>query len=61
MNKHHVKGGVKDAAGKIQEQAGKLTGNREQEAKGIGKQVAGKTQKAAGDVKDAVKAPSRRT
>jgi uncharacterized protein YjbJ (UPF0337 family) len=55
MNKDQVKGGVKDAAGKVQEQAGKLTGNKEQQAKGIGKQAAGKVQKGVGDVKDAVK------
>lgn len=55
MNKDQIKGGVKDAAGKVQEQAGKLTGNKEQQAKGIGKQAAGKVQKGVGDVKDAVK------
>ncbi|HEV7617166.1 MAG TPA: CsbD family protein [Burkholderiaceae bacterium] len=55
MNKDQIKGGVKDAAGKVQEQAGKLTGNKEQQAKGIGKQAAGKVQKGVGDVKDAAK------
>ena len=55
MNKDQIKGGVKDAAGKVQEQAGKLTGNKEQQAKGIEKQAAGKVQKGVGDAKDAVK------
>jgi uncharacterized protein YjbJ (UPF0337 family) len=55
MNKDQIKGGVKDTAGKVQEQAGKLTGNKEQQAKGIGKQAAGKVQKGVGDVKDAAK------
>jgi uncharacterized protein YjbJ (UPF0337 family) len=54
MNKDQAKGGMKTMAGKTQQQAGKLTGNKEQEAKGIGKQVAGKVQQAAGDVKQAV-------
>ena len=45
MNKDQIKGTAKEIGGKIQEEAGKLTGNREQEAKGLGKQVAGKTQK----------------
>lgn len=55
MNKDQIKGSVKDAAGKVQEQAGKLTGDKEQQAKGIGKQAAGKVQKGVGDAKDAVK------
>lgn len=59
MNKDQVKGGLKDAAGKVQEQTGKLTGNRTQQAKGIGKQAAGKVQKGVGNVKDAVRDKDR--
>jgi uncharacterized protein YjbJ (UPF0337 family) len=55
MNKDQVKGTAKDVAGKVQEEAGKLTRNKEQEAKGLGKQVAGKTQKNFGDAKEATK------
>lgn len=55
MNKDQVKGIVKDATGKVQEEAGKLIGSPEQQLKGIGKQVQGKTQKAVGDLKEAVK------
>jgi uncharacterized protein YjbJ (UPF0337 family) len=55
MNKDQIKGTAKEIGGKIQEEAGKLTGNREQEAKGLGKQVAGKTQKNFGDTKEATK------
>jgi len=55
MNKDQVKGSAKDIAGKVQEQAGKLTGDKEQESKGLGKQVTGKTQKKVGDTKEAVK------
>ncbi len=55
MNKDQVKGSAKDIAGKVQEQAGKLTGDKEQEAKGLGKQVSGKTQKKVGDAKEAAK------
>jgi len=54
MNKDQVKGSIKDAAGKVQEKVGEATGNREQEAKGLNKQVEGKTQKTVGDVKEAV-------
>ena len=55
MNKDQVKGTAKDIAGKVQEEAGNLTGNKEQEAKGLAKQVEGKTQKKVGDAKEAVK------
>jgi uncharacterized protein YjbJ (UPF0337 family) len=53
MNKDHVKGGMKDIAGKAQEKAGKMTGSTEHQVKGMAKQVEGKAQKAFGDVKDA--------
>lgn len=55
MNKDQVKGGMKDAAGKVQKEAGKLMGSKEQEAKGTGKQAEGKVQKGAGNVKEAVR------
>jgi len=54
MNKEQVKGTVKDLAGKVQEEVGKLVGSKEQEAKGLGKQIAGKAEKAYGDVKEAI-------
>lgn len=41
INKHQVKGEIKDIAGKVQEETGKLVGNNEQEAKGLKKQVEG--------------------
>ena len=34
-NKDQVKGELKDLGGKIQEEAGKLVGSKEQEAKGL--------------------------
>lgn len=52
MNKHHVKGAMKEVTGKVQEKAGKATGSRSNQAKGLAKQVAGKVQKAFGDVQD---------
>jgi uncharacterized protein YjbJ (UPF0337 family) len=55
MNKNQVKGAVKDIAGKVQEEAGKLTGSKEQQAKGLNKQISGKAEKAYGDVKDSIK------
>ena len=55
MNKDQMKGGMKDAAGKIQKEAGKMMGSKEQQAKGTAKQVEGKTQKGAGNVKETVR------
>lgn len=55
MNKDQVKGTAKDIGGKIQEEAGKLVGNSEQQAKGLNKQAEGKLQKGLGDAKEAVK------
>ncbi|MDB5761124.1 MAG: csbD-like family protein [Herminiimonas sp.] len=59
MNKDQIKGGVKDAAGKVQEQAGKLTGSKEQQVKGLAKQAEGKTQKSVGNVKESVRDASK--
>ena len=53
MNKDQVKGTAKDITGKVQEQAGKLTGSKEQQIKGLSKQISGKAQKAVGDVEQA--------
>jgi uncharacterized protein YjbJ (UPF0337 family) len=55
MNKDQIKGSAKNAAGKVQEQAGKLLGSTEQQVKGLHKQAEGRTQKAIGDVKKSVK------
>jgi uncharacterized protein YjbJ (UPF0337 family) len=54
MNKDQVKGAAKDIAGKIQEQAGKVTGSKEQQIKGMSKQIAGKAQTSVGDVKQKI-------
>ena len=55
MNKDQVQGTARDVAGKVQEEAGKLSGNKEQQAKGLAKQVSGKIQKNFGDAKEATK------
>jgi uncharacterized protein YjbJ (UPF0337 family) len=54
-NKDQVKGELKDIGGKIQEEAGKLIGSKEQQVKGLQKQAEGKLQKGVGDVKEALK------
>jgi uncharacterized protein YjbJ (UPF0337 family) len=55
VNKDQVKGTAKDIGGKIQQEAGKLVGSSEQQAKGLNKQAEGKLQKGLGDAKEAVK------
>jgi len=55
MNKDQIKGGVREAAGKVQKEAGKLTGNTGHQVKGMGKEAAGSVQKNYGDAKEAVK------
>lgn len=55
MNKDQVKGGAKQAAGKVQEAAGRAVGSERQESKGLNKQVAGGVQRTYGDAKEAVK------
>lgn len=52
MNSDQIKGRAKDAAGKVQREAGKLTGSADQQAKGAAKQVEGKVQKNVGDAKE---------
>jgi uncharacterized protein YjbJ (UPF0337 family) len=54
VNKDQVKGAVKNVAGKIQEQAGKMVGSKKQQVKGRSKQVSGKIQKSFGDAKQSV-------
>jgi uncharacterized protein YjbJ (UPF0337 family) len=54
MNKDRVEGKAKDIAGRVERQAGEWTGDKESQAKGALKQVAGKVQNAWGEVQDAV-------
>jgi len=54
MNKDQVEGEVKDVLGKVQEQAGKLVGSKEQQIRGLAKQIEGKMQKGIGDAKQSV-------
>lgn len=51
MNKDQAKGHAKDMAGKARQKIGKLTGNRSQQAKGVGNRAEGKLQKGLGDLK----------
>ena len=59
MNKNQVKGALKNVAGKVQEEVGKLVGSKEQQVKGLGKQISGNTEKTYGDAKEAIKDSSK--
>ncbi|MEJ0100088.1 MAG: CsbD family protein [Pseudomonadota bacterium] len=51
MNKDQIKGSAKEAAGKVQQKVGEVTGSTGQQIKGAAREIAGKAQKAYGDVK----------
>ena len=55
MNQNQVKGVLKDIAGKVQEKAGQLIGSKEQQVKGLGKQISGNADKTYGDAKEVIK------
>ena len=55
MNKNQVQGVAKDITGKVQKEAGKLVGSKEQQIEGLSKQISGKAEKAYGDAKEVIK------
>jgi uncharacterized protein YjbJ (UPF0337 family) len=46
-----IKGNLDEAKGKVKEQAGRATGNRDMEDRGTGEKVGGKVERKVGDVK----------
>ena len=52
MNRDQIKGRVKEAAGTVQQAAGKLIDSPKQRAKGLLKRGVGKVQKAIGDARE---------
>jgi uncharacterized protein YjbJ (UPF0337 family) len=61
INKDQVEGRAKEAAGKVQEVAGKTVGSGTQQAKGMAHKVAGKAQAEYGDAKETVKDYAKET
>lgn len=55
MNKDQIKGGMKEAAGKVQKEFGKAVDSPKHQIEGGMKEVAGKTQKTVGNIKEDVK------
>lgn len=54
MNDDTIGGEGRDLGGKVKETAGNLTGDTSLQSEGLGDQVAGKLQKAVGNVRDVV-------
>jgi uncharacterized protein YjbJ (UPF0337 family) len=54
MNEHHVMGGVRDVAGRVQNAAGALGGEPSIELKGKAREAAGKLEGAYGSAVDVV-------
>lgn len=61
MDKQHIKGAVKEVAGKVQKKTGEALGDRSMQAKGAAKEVTGKAQQKVGDAKDAIRRETDRT
>lgn len=59
MRKDQVNGTLRDIAGKVQEETGKLVGNKEQQAKGLLRQVEGNAEKKLRDAKEVIKDADR--
>ena len=55
VNKDQVAGVAKQVKGSLKQAAGKATGNRQTQAEGTADKIAGKVQKAYGDVKDKIR------
>ncbi|MDX8535221.1 CsbD family protein [Mesorhizobium sp. VK25A] len=55
VNRDQVAGIAKQMKGSVKQAAGKATGNRRTQVEGAADKIAGKVQKAYGDVKDKVK------
>jgi len=60
MNTDQVKGGLKQAAGKVQEKTGEAVGSKNQQAKGMAKEVEGQAQKGVGNAKENFKDAGRK-
>lgn len=52
MNKERLKGTIKPSIGKAQAKLGDVTGNTEQEAKDLSKEIEGNLQRTFGDAKE---------
>ncbi len=59
INKDQVEGRAKELGGKVQEEIGKLTGNKTQQATGLVKEAVGAGQAKLGDLAEQAKAADK--
>ena len=52
MNKNQIDGGMKEAAGKVQKEFGKIVDSPKHQAEGGMKEAEGKVQKTAGNIEE---------
>lgn len=55
MNSNQVKGGIKEAAGKVQRKAGDLVDSPKQQVQGTIREAEGKAQKQLGNLQEDIK------
>lgn len=60
MNRAQVRGTVRGFAGRLEEETGRLIGNREMQLRGIEKTISAKAEKSLGDAAEIIKAALRR-
>lgn len=60
MNKEQLKGSIKQAAGKVQEEFGEMVDSPKHVVKGLSRQVAGRAEKALGDLKEVAQQARRK-
>jgi len=51
VNKDQIEGAAKNIGGKVEEKIGKLVDSKEQQGKGLKRQIDGKVQQHIGDIK----------
>ncbi|HUY03889.1 MAG TPA: hypothetical protein VMV33_11435 [Rhodocyclaceae bacterium] len=60
MNRAQVRGTVRGFTGRLEEETGRLIGNREMQLRGIAKRLSGKEERNLGDAAETIKAVLRR-
>jgi uncharacterized protein YjbJ (UPF0337 family) len=60
INKDQVEGRTREVGGKLQQELGKLTGNKTEQAKGLANRAVGAAQAKAGDLAEKVKGAVKR-
>ena len=59
VNKTQIKGMTNEATGEVKEQVGKMTNDRDLQARGHAREMKGKLQKGLGDAKETLKDTAR--